>query len=327
MKLKQIFEKQGGANLLKQYRKGGALFTAFAEFVLLGKSRTALEILRLSANLKVKQKLEKQYKRYLDSFDEEWTVKNLDETVEHTSSNKVWVCWFQGMDEAPMIVKKCFESLKENLPEKEIVLLTKDNLDEYVTFPAYIVQKWERGVITDTHMTDLLRLELLLKYGGMWIDATVFLSSSDIPDYFFESDLFFFQSLKPGRDGQSTYISSWLMSAKTNNKILMACQRLCYKYWEQHESLIDYFLLHDFMSIVLDYYEEDWKKIVPRDNSTPHILLLRLFEQYDIDMWENIKRQTPVHKLTYKFSEEQSSVSGTYYDVIFCGGKHAVRSK
>ena len=52
MNLKEIFKKQGGMKLLGQYWKGGALFTGVGEFFLLGKSRTALEILRLSATLK-----------------------------------------------------------------------------------------------------------------------------------------------------------------------------------------------------------------------------------------------------------------------------------
>ena len=52
MGLKQIFEKQGGMNLLKQYWNGGAFFTAAGEFVLLGKDTKALEILRLSAQYK-----------------------------------------------------------------------------------------------------------------------------------------------------------------------------------------------------------------------------------------------------------------------------------
>ena len=51
MNLKEIFKKQGGMKLLGQYWKGGALFTGVGEFFLLGKSRTALEILRLSATL------------------------------------------------------------------------------------------------------------------------------------------------------------------------------------------------------------------------------------------------------------------------------------
>ena len=168
-------------------------------------------------------------------------------------------------------------------------------------------------------MTDLLRLELLIRYGGMWLDATVFCSRerNSIPDYYFDSDLFMYQSLKPGRDGHSHVTSSWLMSAKTNNKLLMAVRYLCYEYWRQNTKMIDYFLLHDFISIVLEYYPEDWKKIIPSDNATPHILALRLFDQYDDNMWRHIKDQTPFHKMSYKFIEKNTKLRGTYYEVLF----------
>ena len=54
-------KKQGGLQLLKRYAKSGALFTALVEFMLLGKNKKALEILRLSADYKTKKKLEKKY--------------------------------------------------------------------------------------------------------------------------------------------------------------------------------------------------------------------------------------------------------------------------
>lgn len=310
MKLKQIFEKQGGMNLLKRYWNGGAFFTAVGEFLLLGKSRTALEILSLAASLKIKQKLENKYKKYLIRFDEKY------EETEHKGSNKIWICWFQGINEAPDIVKKCIESIEKNNPNKEVVIITSSNLHDYVEFPKFIEEKWKSGVITHTHMTDLLRLELLIRYGGTWIDATVFCSSSNIPSYFFDSDLFFYQLLKPGRDGNGIYLSSWFMSAKTNNKILMATRELCYEYWKDNDTMLDYFLLHDFLSIVLEYYPDDWKRIIPRDNAAPHILLLRLFDQYDEQLWQAIKAQTPFHKLTYKFDADKENLANTFYDVL-----------
>lgn len=311
MGLKDIFKKQGGAKLIKQYYKSGALLTAVCEFLLLGKSRTALEILRLSTQLKAKQKLERKYKSKLSDFE-----KIYYNNLAHNSSNKVWICWFQGMDNAPQLVQKCYKSVKDNMPDKDVIVITDNNILKYVQFPDYIMEKWKKGIITHTHMTDLLRLELLIKYGGMWIDATVFCSSNDIPKYYFDSDLFFYQCLKPGRDGHANYISSWLMSAKTNNKILMATRYLCYEYWKKNNDMVDYFLLHDFMSIVLDSYPQDWHNIVPSDNATPHILLLRLFEQYDQKTWDAIKSQSCFHKLTYKFDKKLSDIDGTYYKKI-----------
>ena len=314
MGLQETFQKQGGMKLIKQYAKSGSLGTAVGEFALLGKSRTALEILRLSTQLKTKQKLERKYRGTLEAFD-----KTYDKSLPHESSNKVWICWFQGMGNAPVLVQKCYESVKENLKGHEIVLITSENLERYVRFPDYILEKWKKGIITHTHLTDLLRLELLIKYGGMWLDATVFCSEEEknIPTYFFDSDLFFFQSLKPGRDGHSQYISSWLMSAKSNNKILMATRTLCHEYWKTNNSMDDYFLLHDLISIVLDKYQKEWKAVVPRDNATPHILLLRLFDQYDEQMWKAIKAQTPFHKMTYKFKEEEAKKQDTFYSMLF----------
>ncbi|SEA56593.1 Capsular polysaccharide synthesis protein [Oribacterium sp. KHPX15] len=313
MGLKETFEKQGGMNLIKQYARAGVLGTAIGEFLLLGKSRIALEILRLSTQLKTKQKLEKKYRYVLEGFDRKY-----DDSLPHESSKKVWICWFQGMEQAPELVKKCYESINVNLSDREIILITSENMKQYVQFPEYIMNKWKSGVITNTHLTDLLRLELLIKYGGLWLDATVFCSEQecDIPEYFFNSELFFYQSLKPGRDGKSTYISSWLMSAKTNNKVLMATRELCYEYWKREKQMLDYFLLHDFFSIVLDRYPEEWKKVVPRDNATPHILLLRLFDLYDGDNWKAIKGQTPFHKLSYKFNKIEEQKQDTFYKTV-----------
>lgn len=313
MSLKQTFKKQGGFKLIRQYLKGGALGTAICEFILLGKSRTALEILRLAAQLKTKQKLNKKYGYLLNKFD-----ANYDNSISHHSSNKVWVCWFQGMENAPDIVKKCYSSLKKNLSNKEIIVITKDNFKKYVQFPQYIYDKWEKGIITNTHMTDLLRLELLIKYGGTWIDATVLCTQKEenIPKYFLESDLFFYQSLKPGRDGQSTYVSSWYMSAKSNNRILRATRMLCYEYWKDNKSLVDYYLLHDFLSIVLEHYPDIWHQIIPRDNSTPHELLLRLFDKYDPYVWKSIVSQSPFHKLTYKYQSKDIKRENCFLNYI-----------
>ena len=283
--------------------------TAICEFLLLGRDRTSLEILRLSVQQKVKIKLRKKYIKKLIRFDKNYIEQKKE------FSNKIWICWFQGIENAPDIVKKCYNSVKNNLSNKEIILITEKNMSDYVSFPDYIMKKWKAGIITNTHMTDLLRLELLSKYGGMWLDATVFCSRKieEIPEYYFNSNLFMYQCLKPGRDGHAIYISSWLISAKSNNKILMATQYLCYEYWKKNNKMIDYFLLHDFLSIVLEFYEEDWKKIIPVDNSTPHILLLRLFDKYDEDIWNSIKEQVPFHKLTYKFEKEKMKEEETFY--------------
>ena len=88
---------------------------------------------------------------------------------------------------------------------------------------------------------------------------------------------------------------------------------LCYKYWEKNRELVDYFLFHDFFVMALEHNEDEWKKIIPRDNAAPHYLLLRLFDEYNEEIWKAIEAQSPFHKLTYKFTEKQKKMKNTYY--------------
>ena len=310
MGLREIFKKQSGMGLLKQYWKGGVLFTAIAEFILLGKSKTSLEILRNATSLKIKQKLEKNYLDEITKLEKRYKEQNVDR------ERKVWVCWFQGMENAPEIVKRCYASVRENITDREVVLLTEDNYQDYVSFPQEIQTKINCGIIKGAHMSDLLRLELLQKYGGTWIDATVFCSSKNIPDYMLNSDLFLFQCLKPGRDGQPSTISNWFITAKPNQKFIFMLRELLYDYWKKNDNVVDYFVFHDFFQILIERYPKEWNSVVPFSNSVPHILLLRLFDEYNDDIWNAVMAMTPFHKLSYKFKSSEALKTNTYYQKI-----------
>lgn len=88
------------------------------------------------------------------------------------AEKQVWICWLQGMENAPQIVRDCYASVCYWMKDWKITVITADNMNEYVQFPDYIVRKWKEGVISNTHLSDLLRLELLIRYGGLWIDST-----------------------------------------------------------------------------------------------------------------------------------------------------------
>lgn len=307
----EIFKKVNGKKVLKQYKIANVLIFALIQTITLGCSKKALEILRLAVDNKILCKLRKKYKKFIANYSLTYNEK-----LPRIRSNKIWICWFQGIDNAPDVVKNCYYSILNNIKDRDIILITEDNYRDYVEFPKNIQNKIELGIITKTHTSDLLRLELLNRYGGTWIDATVFCSGKSIPEYMLNSDLFLFQSLKPGLNGKCTCISSWFISACTNNPILLLTQSMLYDYWEKNDRMIDYFLLHKFFQIAIEKYPEEWQKVVPFDNSTPHILLLRLFEKYDEYIWSSIREQTCFHKISYKFEDDKKILNDTYYDVI-----------
>lgn len=311
-KIKKIFDKAGGWKTVVNYTKAGVLPYIIAQILLTGKSKTALELVRNGIQLKIKQKLWRQYVNVLRDFDVNYSRKK----YPMKKSNKVWVCWMQGMEQAPALVQRCYRSLKENLTDREIVLLTEDNLDQYVKIPEFIMEKLHKGIITRTHFSDILRVELLIQNGGTWIDATVFCSGGDIPKYMMEDEFFIFQKLKPGSDGSTINMSSWFMSAWSNQKFLLATRELLYAYWKKNNRMIDYFLLHLFMMIVKDYYLEDWKRIVHYPNSLPHVVQLMQFESFNQHRWDAACQASPFHKLTYKVKEEDAQKEGTYFKFI-----------
>ncbi|HFU3701879.1 TPA: capsular polysaccharide synthesis protein [Streptococcus suis] len=307
-----IFKKVNGFNVIKQYAKSRVLIFALVQILTQGTSKKSLEIVRNSVDNKIINRLRKKYKNYI--LDNKEMI--LQESSKREYSDKIWFLWLQGIEQAPEIVKICYNSIHQNLDNHELILLTDKNYRDFITFPDYIQEKIDLGIITKTHLSDLLRLELLTKYGGTWIDATVYISSSNFPNYMLKSDLFFFQKLKPGLDGNPRTISSWYITSCSNNPILLLAKGLLFEYWKNNNYLIDYFLLHDFIELAIETYPDEWKKVVPFSSSTPHILLLRLFDEYDEEIWNSVKSQTPLHKLTYKYTTVDTQRLGTFYRKI-----------
>lgn len=310
---KKIFMKVNGIQQLKQYAKSHVLCFALFETLILGLSKKSLELVRLAVNNKIYKRLKKKNRQFIDDYVREH--KKDDSEKKH--SNIVWTIWLQGMENAPYIVQKCYQSMKENIRDKEIIVITEDNYNQYVKFPDYIMEKYHKGIISKVHFADLLRIELLANHGGTWLDGTVFCSGKPKRDYFLDSELFLFQKLKPGLDGHCTSISSWLMTAYSNNCIILLTRALLHNYWKHYNYAVDYFILHDFFQMAIEAYPEEWKKVVPLSNSIPHILLLRLFDEYDENIYKAVCEMTPFHKLSYKFDAEQAEIEGTYYKKIF----------
>lgn len=309
--IEKIYKNNGGKEQIFQYFRAGVLSYAVIEILRNGFSKSSLELSREAIQMKIQKKLKKRYRNILFNFDEE-KCKN----KEHANPKILWTCWFQGIDVAPEIVKKCINSMKATFNDYEIIIITNENYFDYVSFPPYILQLVETGRITKTHLSDLLRLELLTTYGGVWVDATVLFTDTVLPTAFTESELFMFQELKPGSNGHFLPMSSWYIQSKSNNEILCCTKELMYEYWRNNDKLIDYYLLHHFLNITKIRFLDNWERIPKYSNSDTHLLLLELFDKYDDYRFQEICRITPIHKLTYKFNKDKLDEKNTFYHYI-----------
>ncbi len=224
----------------------------------------------------------------------------------------IWCCWLQGLDNAPIIVKKCVNSLKKL--DREIRIITSDNYSEYVDIPEYIIKKKEQGIITNAHFSDILRAELLSKLGGTWIDATVFCSDKTmIEEVFNDSPLFCFSFAM--RDSVNAYMlyDSWVLHCAKKSALIEDVKELLHLYWQNEDTLLHYFLFHLMFSIACVRHPEE-KETIPLFTLEPcHILQFEMLKPYDKKRWDQIMKMSGIHKLTYKY-DESKDIKGTMLD-------------
>lgn len=220
----------------------------------------------------------------------------------HKENDTVWIFWWQGEDSMPKVVQKCYRSIQQNRGKKNIVLITQDNIKQYTDIPKLIYDKLDKGVITYTHFSDIVRANLIKNNGGLWMDATLYVTSSldniDLKKLFYCSGY--------PADTFNVSFGRWtgfFMGGPSGMDLFSFMDRLYEVYWRDHEKLLDYFLI----DYGLDYA---WKKDLSSFKSleesykqnNPHLFDLQgmLNQPYDDKEWERITSNTNVFKLSYK---------------------------
>ena len=100
----------------------------------------------------------------------------------------IWVCWLQGESAMPKVVRICYNNLKKNANGHKVILITWNNLNDYLSVSPTIMNKVGKGLSLIAY-SDFIRLNLLSIYGGLWVDAT-FLITAPLDESIFESRFF-----------------------------------------------------------------------------------------------------------------------------------------
>ena len=220
----------------------------------------------------------------------------------HSYSNNIYWCWFQGLSNAPKLYQATFNSVKNNCNNHNIIIINETNLNQYVKFPNYILEKYKRKLFSSTHFSDLLRLELLIKYGGTWVDASVLITKCD--DIYFNRDLFFFN------------LSSWFLTSEKESPILKTTRDLLYEYWRKENYLCYYFLFHEFLMLAYKRYQNDYLSMPNLSNGPEHLLHSYLVKQYNDTIFSNIIKKIFVHKLNIKITSRIKPVNDSFFYYI-----------
>jgi mannosyltransferase OCH1-like enzyme len=121
----------------------------------------------------------------------------------------IWTYW--DNEDIPIFIKLCLKNWKRICTNYEINILHKNNVDKYINIPNNF------NNLPSYRQSDITRLLLLQKYGGIWIDASTILFVS--PDTFISKNnvtLF----LTPGSNKKNIVYENWFISAPKNNQII-----------------------------------------------------------------------------------------------------------
>lgn len=155
----------------------------------------------------------------------------------------IWSLWWQGEDNAPPPVRLCLASIRRNANGAKVIVLDKDTYQRYITLPEHILEKFAKGQISRTHLSDIIRMLLVRDHGGLWFDSTIYVNAP-IPDEVFSLD---FYSLKGG--------CLWTSFLFGGAKGAPLCKAMCFAldfYWKENESFIAYLMMDRFFEMFIE---------------------------------------------------------------------------
>lgn len=260
------------------------------------------------------QKIEDWLHKRLSSLLSLFNNETDEEYDSFDSSRDIYICWFQGYDNAPDIVKLCINSVVKNNPDRKVHIISDENLQEYIEgIPAFILDKYEKGVITRQTFTDILRSYLLYRRGGVWCDATVFMSQSlkqEIDNYSFYSIHGDVISLKFVSKRRWT---GYFLSVRKGDIVMRFLYESFCSYYAQYDKLLDYWLIDAIINYGYNRVPRIKRIIdqIPLNNADVSLLYPILNKKYDEEYFNKLSLDTYIFKLDWRI--EINNKNDSYY--------------
>lgn len=232
----------------------------------------------------------------------------------------VWIFWWQGKNEMPHTVELCIESILRKMHNHRIIFIDKNTVNDYIAIPDVINRKFKNGNISYAHVSDFIRIALIKKYGGIWIDATMFMVRP-IPSVMYDHPFF---SINQGNKRK------WVVTKDKWSICVLAGERgslifdywydMLLEYWTNEDISIGYLMSDCILAIGYEDIEEIRKVIdaVPVNN----INCFEIVDKYGNEIaedkyFEDIINSNNMFKLTYKQDfYEYKNDKMTYYGKI-----------
>lgn len=238
---------------------------------------------------------------------------------EHNPNSPIWICWWTGEDTAPELVKQCIKSIRKNSGNHPINFIDKTTYTKFISIPDYITKKVENGSMGLAHLSDYIRISLLEKYGGLWLDATIF-CLNEIPESYFDMPFFTCKSERQ----ECGYISemrwcTFVIGGWKNNVFFKYIKAMLESYWKKNNYAIDYL----FFDYIIEIANQENKTLNHLIDNVPITNIHRDALQASMnkavpgyEFYNTVNRDTVLYKLSWreKYSSKTSNGEQSIYD-------------
>lgn len=241
-----------------------------------------------------------------------------------TKDAPIWIFWGQGEEKMPPLVHSCYRSVLKYAEEHPVHLVTMKNYQQYVDIPDYIIQKLKAESITWATFSDIMRVSLLSKWGGIWLDATIYMTQP-FPERMYQNS--FFTVGHPAVYGMVRLEPSrckWRMflMGSIPDHFMMRCWRdLFYEYEREFDYLIDYFLV-DYLLRLMKVNNLVVDQILSQVTQQPMIiydLQNKLNDEYSEEKYTALSQASFFYKMSYRGDFKMHTKDGkdTFYKALF----------
>ena len=165
-------------------------------------------------------------------------------------------------------------------------------------------------MITNTHYSDIMRLQLLSEHGGTWIDSTVLCTDRRFA-HVMELPLFVFCSNK-----KKVSFSPWFIVSSSGNPVIMLTKELIFRYWQDYNYLMHYFLINMFFRMSANTFKEAWAEVPLIHNRPLVAMYYARHEEYSAERVDSFLKNSGFHKLTYKIEPDNPPSQSSIYQHI-----------
>lgn len=233
-------------------------------------------------------------------------VDNSPNDIDFKGKTPVWICWWQGENLAPELVKKCLLSIRNNIPSDlaNIYIISFDNVGDYISLPNWVIEKFNQGKLSYAHLSDILRMGLLYRYGGLWLDATYYMTAP-FPKEIFNNKVFYTHRTATPKWKADITKGRWsinLLKGDSGNILFRYVLNALYEYWDLRDEVFDYYLFDYIFALAYEKIPEAKRLIDSCGYSQPKIFELKplLNQKFNQTVFDELTKETNIFKLSYR---------------------------